>query len=593
LNEGDGHSDGPGGQGGGGESSLKPLAKKDPYAAASGPSGPSDLPAPGDFVSGSPAPVDLSGEPAPEPVPASAPQETAEASPAAPEKKPSIGNCPRCKHHPVLAPPAEALHESICPDCNGRFVPHEGTRHLVVEILGVEEGTLREMIGHFGAPLIDCPACTRPMSPVQVKGHKLELCQGCGGLWLEPGALSKISGGRYADVQAQIDPDLDDENRIEVGGHIFSDMQRWLGMLPMAAAVAGLLGPFAYVAGGLIWRLAPGLTSPFSGQTARSLFGSAVHAAFWPAIFIVVATWIAPKRKDTVATLLFGAATLFSLIGGLRAVMTFGSAGMVPLFGVANGLVGGFLTWRYMLRQIEKKGEGSRGKKGRYSTETGRRRKKKLGEDWPYIVQPKTLMSMLFTGSILGMSAFFVQTIYQGTRGAECPNNGKMAKEVTDDGYHGRFCVNPAGQKHGPFSLHEPDGSKVGEGRFVAGKQVGQWVAFHPGGKAAEKGSYFEGRKVGEWTRYSPAGVLSETANYLDDRLHGDFKRFNGSGKMVEEGNYDMGRKVGFWRTFHPDGKPASEGVFHNGKREGPFNFFAKDGTTTVRTYRAGKEVFD
>jgi antitoxin component YwqK of YwqJK toxin-antitoxin module len=551
-----------------------------PISAAPPPAPGNDDAAADDSISFAPLPIEMPEE-------GSIPDAPTESEiPVGPQ---SIGHCPRCADHPKLAPPGEALHESICPDCNGRFLPQAATRHVVVELMGVEEGTLREMIGHFGAAQIDCPDCNRPMPPIQVRGQRVELCQGCGGMWLGPGLLPKLSGGRYADVKAEAVED-ENEGMVELGGHIFTPTQRWVALLPLTIAMAGLVGPFAYVAGGLMRRSLGSLVHPFTGNTATQLFGSAIHAAFWPAIFILVGTYIAPKRKEAVATLLFLAATVFTMFNGLRAVTVFGSAGMVPLFGVANGLVGGFFAWRSLTKRAR---EERKSGKGRGQPHSSGVRRQKFGEDWPYFFRPQTMMSMIFTGSILGMSAFFVQTIYAESRGADCPNKGKLSKEVTDDGYHGRFCLNKAGIKSGPFTLHEPDGEKVAEGRYLDGKQVGEWIAYHPGQTVSEKGSFYGGRKVGEWTRFSAQGKRTEVAKYLDDRLHGDFRRFDENEKAKEEGTYDMGRKVGFWRTLYPNGRTESEGVYHNGKREGPFTFTTPSGKQVVRTYREGKEVFD
>lgn len=90
-----------------------------------------------------------------------------------------------------------ALGDAPCPSCKGTFVPSEGVERLVHRELGLEISTLRELMGPHAGTQLKCPSCAFAMSHVQLKGVPLELCTGCGGVWLDEGELERLSLGRY------------------------------------------------------------------------------------------------------------------------------------------------------------------------------------------------------------------------------------------------------------------------------------------------------------------------------------------------------------------------------------------------------------
>lgn len=120
-------------------------------------------------------------------------------APAAPDDVPVITGaqvmkCARC-HDPELTE-AGALSARACARCGGGFIPEDGTSRLLDE-LSHTTAQLRELAALFGGTRLPCPACKSKMSPLQLRGVTLDVCFGCGGLWVDKGDLEAVSSGRY------------------------------------------------------------------------------------------------------------------------------------------------------------------------------------------------------------------------------------------------------------------------------------------------------------------------------------------------------------------------------------------------------------
>ncbi|MBM4283299.1 MAG: hypothetical protein FJ137_21990, partial [Deltaproteobacteria bacterium] len=98
-----------------------------------------------------------------------------------------------------LASGQGALGEDVCPRCRGRFLNGALTERVVIDELGVERGILRELAGFFSGARLPCAGCGAAMRPLGLRGVAVDLCLGCGGLWLDAGELSRLSGGRYGE----------------------------------------------------------------------------------------------------------------------------------------------------------------------------------------------------------------------------------------------------------------------------------------------------------------------------------------------------------------------------------------------------------
>jgi hypothetical protein len=93
------------------------------------------------------------------------------------------GMCPRC---------AVPLDEGdACGSCGGRMVPAPEVADFVTTRLHLDLTMLRELAEQFAGDAPDCPSCTRRMSPVTMKGQAVDLCLGCGSLWVDAGELER------------------------------------------------------------------------------------------------------------------------------------------------------------------------------------------------------------------------------------------------------------------------------------------------------------------------------------------------------------------------------------------------------------------
>lgn len=107
--------------------------------------------------------------------------------------------CPRC-HDPDLTSPLEGggpLSSSTCARCGGGLLPEDGLTRLLEEMKHTRE-EMRELAALYAGARVPCPACRSKMSPLVLRGASLDMCFGCGSLWVDRGELEVISGGRYA-----------------------------------------------------------------------------------------------------------------------------------------------------------------------------------------------------------------------------------------------------------------------------------------------------------------------------------------------------------------------------------------------------------
>ncbi len=107
--------------------------------------------------------------------------------------------CLRCPEQP-LELDFGALHEAVCGRCGGRVLDATAAERVLVELCGVERSLLAELSAHFRGRL-RCPACSRTLSQVPVRGVTLDLCSGCGCVFLDGGELSRLTDGRVAELR--------------------------------------------------------------------------------------------------------------------------------------------------------------------------------------------------------------------------------------------------------------------------------------------------------------------------------------------------------------------------------------------------------
>jgi hypothetical protein len=110
------------------------------------------------------------------------------------EERFAVVPCESC-HVRAFRHRAGPLLESVCSACRRRFFPPASAKKLFAE-LGLDVASLKETRTDERLP-DRCPGCEHRMSRAHVEDVELELCPGCGAMWLDEGELDRLSGGRY------------------------------------------------------------------------------------------------------------------------------------------------------------------------------------------------------------------------------------------------------------------------------------------------------------------------------------------------------------------------------------------------------------
>lgn len=111
-----------------------------------------------------------------------------------------VSLCPLCRSVP-LAEGVGVLGEARCPSCGGRFFSTEAARRLLEGELGADLFALKAASSERAGGL-SCAACHSRMRPVVVQEQIVNLCAGCGGVWLDEEELELLSEGRYREIGA-------------------------------------------------------------------------------------------------------------------------------------------------------------------------------------------------------------------------------------------------------------------------------------------------------------------------------------------------------------------------------------------------------
>lgn len=85
-----------------------------------------------------------------------------------------------------------------CHRCGGGLLPEDGARRLLEDELGHPRAQLVELARLVAGAALRCPHCQSNTSPLQLRGAHVDLCFGCGALWLDQRDLEVLSAGRYS-----------------------------------------------------------------------------------------------------------------------------------------------------------------------------------------------------------------------------------------------------------------------------------------------------------------------------------------------------------------------------------------------------------
>ncbi len=91
---------------------------------------------------------------------------------------------------------AGPLSSTVCSRCGGAVLATEGAQRLFDE-LGHTVQQLRELAELVAGQRFSCVSCASKTSPLVLKGAQVDLCFGCGALWVDRGELERISAARY------------------------------------------------------------------------------------------------------------------------------------------------------------------------------------------------------------------------------------------------------------------------------------------------------------------------------------------------------------------------------------------------------------
>jgi Zn-finger nucleic acid-binding protein len=113
-----------------------------------------------------------------------------------------VGRCPACRGGMVDVG-VTALNELRCASCQGAFLDGDATLSLG-ESMGQRAVSFRQRLASGRVPWWRPRACVRcrlPMRRLTLRTVVVDACPRCGGLWLGPGNLQRLSVGQLEDPE--------------------------------------------------------------------------------------------------------------------------------------------------------------------------------------------------------------------------------------------------------------------------------------------------------------------------------------------------------------------------------------------------------
>jgi len=149
----------------------------------------------------------------------------------------------------------------VCGRCGGRLLDAAAQERVLVELCGVERTLLAELCAHY-VGRFPCPACARNMSQVPVRGVIVDLCGGCGALFLDGGELTRLTDGRITEIlpAALLGADADLGMDLKDAAEFFGDAPDGApgvvtGVVTGAGAAAGVAGAPQTRSDGRAWAV--------------------------------------------------------------------------------------------------------------------------------------------------------------------------------------------------------------------------------------------------------------------------------------------------------------------------------------------------
>ena len=135
---------------------------------------------------------------------------------------------------------------------------------------------------------------------------------------------------------------------------------------------------------------------------------------------------------------------------------------------------------------------------------------------------------------------------------------------------------------HGDYSVHAPDGRKVGGGRYDMGQRTGEWTRIYDNAVSV----------IAENSTRGFRGPYTSTANFLDDELHGDWSITDAKERPIVLWQFSHGRREGHWLWFNADGTTRKQVHFKNDQIDGDIvSPVGKDELKVLVAYVDGREL--
>jgi len=117
--------------------------------------------------------------------------------------------CPSCTIHPLVPVALGSVEVDTCGHCHGIWFDHGEVARVADESLGAgRPGALASKLGRrIESTEMRCPACEEPLVTYVFEEHgplEVELCEVCGGVWLDHGELAQLQRVRARGLLEQL-----------------------------------------------------------------------------------------------------------------------------------------------------------------------------------------------------------------------------------------------------------------------------------------------------------------------------------------------------------------------------------------------------
>jgi hypothetical protein len=145
---------------------------------------------------------------------------------------------------------------------------------------------------------------------------------------------------------------------------------------------------------------------------------------------------------------------------------------------------------------------------------------------------------------------------------------------------------------HGSWELFDPDGRRVCQGQYRAGRASRRWTYWHANGRPWQQGEYRTGQRHGLWSEWYETGQPRLELTYADGVLHGPTRAWSPEGQLSYQGQYEAGERGGQWTIYNSQGQKTAEGSYLNDSQDGTWLAWDDEGRSLrSRHYSEGRLI--